>query len=381
MFQRYFPKGIAKKKQFFNRTDEIKRLIGDIHSCTHSVLVAPRRYGKSSLAKQAILEAGCLHCEVDLFVAVNDVDVGEKIIEAVSSIIQDLTDGAEKWFLSLRKFFIQADKKWTVGFRGVKLELIPHSNKTVPQNILDVLEALEYMLKQHKKTAVVYIDEFQEILKTDPGKAIEGAIRHFAQESEHVVFVFSGSNRKLLQKMFNDRSHPLYALCDEIHVDRIDAHYYETYLQYVAKQTFKKELPKKTIDRILQLSERHPRYVYLLCFEVWLRCGDKLPTEKDVTLAWHEYVLHKYKDVRAELTNRSRSQIKLLTEIATGHNAALSSAENQLRLGLTSSVIVQALKVLEEHDYIERTDKGGYRLIDPLIRSALLYAYSRKDAF
>ncbi len=372
MFRKFFPKGIAKEGQFFNRTKELKRLVGNLENVVHTVLVAPRRYGKTSLAKEAIRQTGYPSVELDLFVATSEVDVGQKIVAAVSDLIGQISSDSEQWLHSLRDYFARANKKWTIGIKGFKLELVPDNIKTVPQNILDALEALEHLLSDQDKKAVLYIDEFQEVLETDSGKAIEGAIRHFAQEALHVVIIFSGSNRRMLKKIFNDRSRPLYSLCDEIRLDRIDANYYITYLRMISKETYGTELSDSVIDEILRLSDRHPKYVYLLALEVWLASEDALPTVGLVQAVWREYVLIKRKDVRIELASRTQTQLKILTEIANGNDSALSGQVNQHALVLTSSSITQALRVLEEHDFIERTKEGIYRIIDPLIKSSLM---------
>lgn len=371
MAKQLFPKGIAKGENFFNRNQEIARLMGNIESGTHTLLTAPRRYGKSSLAKEAIRRSAVPYCEIDLFVAVDDVDVGNKIVAGVGHLIQKISIESEKWFYALKDFFNKAHKKWTIGFHGLKLELIPDDKKTVAQNILDVLEALEFILKKKSQRAVIFIDEFQEILETKTAQSIEGAIRHFAQESEWVSFIFSGSNRRMLKKIFNSRSRPLYAFCDEIRLDRIDASYYYAYLNKVAKKTFGAVLSDLVIDRILQLSDRHPRYVYVLATEVWLRCTKQLPTVHDVEVAWHEYIEQKNKDVRLELSSRTQPQMKLLTEISMGKNSNLSGKESLLQLELTSSTVVQALKVLESLDYIERASTGEYRMINPMIKDVI----------
>ena len=52
--EQYFPKGIAKDKSFFNRTEEVTRLMGNIEKGEHTLILSPRRYGKSSLAKHVI---------------------------------------------------------------------------------------------------------------------------------------------------------------------------------------------------------------------------------------------------------------------------------------------------------------------------------------
>lgn len=370
--KKYFPRGIAKGDPFFNREQELARLKNNINSGVHTVLIAPRRYGKSSLAKKAILLSKQVHAEIDLFVAIDEEDIGHKIIAGASSIIQQICTKPEQWFQSLRQYFKNAEKKWTIGIKGITLELLPNDNTSVAENILDILKALEHILVKEQKTAVMFIDEFQEILETKIGKAIEGAIRHFAQESEQLVFIFSGSNRKMLKKIFNDRSRPLYSLCDEIRLDRIKPHYYETYLQKIAELTYQAKLSKDVINEILALSECHPKYVYLLCGELWLRALEKPPTVKKVQDTWEELIRQKTKDIRMELIHRPPTQLKLMQEIARGNNKNLSGKNQMLKLNMTSSSIVQALKVLEELDYVEKLETGEYRLIDPLIKGCLI---------
>lgn len=370
--RQFFPRGIAKGQQFFDRVDELKRLKHNILSGTHTLLLAPRRYGKSSLAKRGIETSELAWAEVDLFLAIDDEDIACKIIRGVENVIKQISNRPEQWFDALRNYFLTAHKKWTVGIKGVHLELIPDSSTSVAENVLDALSALEFVLKNKGVRAVLFIDEVQEISGAKTGKAIEGAIRHFAQDCEQVSFIFSGSRRRMLEKMFKERSRPLYALCDEILLRRIEASYYEQYLNHVAMETFDEPMQKRVIDAILILSERHPKYVYTFCFEIWLRCGGHAPTLQQVTTIWHDYLKHQQKDVREHLRTLSQTQIKLLEAIAKGNNSKLSSHENQQKLKLTSSAIVQALQVLEDKDYIEKLTTDGYRIIDPIVKGSFL---------
>lgn len=111
--------------------------------------------------------------------------------------------------------------KWIVGTDGVNIELIPEKGSDPANVIMESLQMLENILKKKGKKAVFFIDEFQEIGVLANSSGIEGAIRHVAQESENLCFVFSGSNRHILANMFDDRSSPLYMLCDRISIDRI----------------------------------------------------------------------------------------------------------------------------------------------------------------
>jgi AAA+ ATPase superfamily predicted ATPase len=290
MLRKKFPKGIASGAQFFNRTDEIACLKANIESGVHTLIIAPRRYGKSSLAKHVIKQSRLPYAEIDLFVAVDDADIAKKIFQGISRVMKQALGKPEKWITVLRDYFERANKHWTIGLQGMTLELIAPHDKMPADNIMDALLALEHVLKKQKQHVVIFIDEVQEIFQLPTGKALEGVLRHFAQESEHVVFVFSGSARHLLEKMFKDSVRPLYALCDELRLGRIAPHYYEKYLNRLAKDTWQHTLPEEVLNWMLAETECHPRYVYIAALEVWLKAGKTMPTLTQAKAAWKGYV-------------------------------------------------------------------------------------------
>lgn len=132
---------------------------------------------------------------------------------------------------------------------------------------------------------------------------IEGAIRHVAQESENLRFIFSGSNRHILANMFDDRSSPLYMLCDRIAIDRIHKQDYIAYLNKIAKKTWKENLDSIAIDEIFKLTERHPYYMNVLCDKVWTYSEEKLPTIEVINLAWQEYMKNRIMWVVMKMEN------------------------------------------------------------------------------
>lgn len=258
--------------------------------------------------------------------------------------------------------------------KGLQLELIPENHKDIPENILDALRALEHILEKKKQRAVLFLDEFQEIAKIKISREIEGAIRHFAQKSKHVVFIFSGSSRHMLKHMFDDKSRPLYALCDEINLERLSKENYQPYFNKVAQRTFKKNLSNEACDKIIELTECHPRYVYLLCVFLWDYClhEKKSPDVIAVQKTWELLLQDKLKDFREVLSQKTIGQIKLLTLIALGHAKELTGQNAQAKLGVSGSAITQGLNLLEKEEYIERLPDRTYRIIDPLLKEVFI---------
>lgn len=376
MIADYFPWGIAEGKTFCNRVDEGKRLLNNINNVRHTLLISPRRYGKSSLARHTLKAANVLHAEVDFFLVVDDKTIEHRILKGIRELIQMVSDTPEQWFSTLKNFFNRTDKKWTIGIRGLSLELIPENHNYIADNILDGLTALEHILQKKKQNAVLFIDEFQEITKSKSGTAIEGAIRHFAQGAKHVTFIFSGSNRKMLSSMFSDRGRPLYQLCDRIALQRMDPVHYKKYLDEIAAKTWNEAVKQDVFDEIIKLTECHPNYVYILCSYIWQNFPEKQPLASDISAIWDNYVDELLKETRAELANLSNGQLKVLITISLGVNKELTGKEVQKKMNLTSAAIVYSLRTLEGMDYIETIDAGAFHIINPVISRTLYKFYN-----
>jgi predicted AAA+ superfamily ATPase len=372
MFEKYFPSGVAEGESFLGRKNELKRLKNNIAKGQHTLLLAPRRYGKTSLSKMVIHEVGLPSIEIDLFVAQNELSIEQKFIKGVQSILSKI-DSPENWIQSLVKYFKKSNKTWTVGFKGLNLEIIPESYKDSANNILETLNALEHSLKEKGKSAIIFIDEFQEIADINNSRSIEGAIRHFAQSTKQVVFIFSGSNRHVLQLMFEDRSRPLYSLCDHIQLDRISSEEYSKYLNKLAVKTWKKKFENGVLERIFELTQCHPRYTYYFCFLLWEHNLESKspPSIEDVNIVWDKLIESKLKDFRDTLNSKPVSHVKIMAYIAL-KNENITGQYGQGCLGISGSAIVQNLKSLEKNEYIEKIENGQFRIVDPVLRDIIL---------
>ncbi len=67
MNQQYFPQGVAEEEFFCNREKERQLIKSSIASHEHLVLVATRRYGKTSLIAKVLRENRFIGISIDLF--------------------------------------------------------------------------------------------------------------------------------------------------------------------------------------------------------------------------------------------------------------------------------------------------------------------------
>ena len=369
-----FPLGEAKGKAFLGREAESQQLFNNVKKGWHTLILSPRRYGKSSLVKHALRQLNIPYAEVDLFFATDELAVEKKILNATQQLLTRVSPSPDHWLKELVKIFKKAKKNWSISIKGIGLEFEPENHKDIPENIFESLDAIESLLAKQRQKAIIFIDEIQEIANITNSRAIEGAIRHFAQKADYLTLIFSGSNQHMLRHMFDDKTRPLYALCHKIHLERLPASIYAQYFKKVAKMTWGKTLSDATCHRITDLTECHPRATYLLCGLLWDQYGfgDKLPSPKDVDKVWSDYIAIESKDLKVQLRRLSTGQIKLLSYIAMGPADEITGKKSQEHLSMSSSAISQALQKLENLAYIEKTAQRGYRIIDPVVRAVLV---------
>lgn len=372
----YFPQGIAKDTAFIGRQKECQSLIYNIKHAHHTLLIAPRRFGKTSLAHHVLAKLDLPHAEANFFLAKTEKAVQSKILTAVEKILCQVEPQQVNLITKIANFFGKTKKQWTFGIKGLaSVELTPVLEDSISDTLFTALSLAEDILAKEKRKAVLYFDEIQQLHLLKEGFTIQGTIREFAQISKHIIFIFSGSNRRILHNMFDHKAMPLYELCERIKLDKIAPEDYQIYLNKVAQKTFKKEMSDEDIQLILALTQRHPKRVYNLCYQIWKE-AKKLPDAKLIKKTWKNFIEARLTDIRLHLSRLNTGQLKLLTLIASEKTKVLTGKKAQTQLQLTSPAIIAARQYLIENDYVEQNNEGNYELIDPLIKEVLIgYEY------
>lgn len=201
------------------------------------------------------------------------------------------------------------------------------------------------------------------------GKAIEGAIRHAAQEMQSLSVIFSGSNPHLLRNMFEDERRPLYKLCRKLVLDRISEDHYEKHLNKAAKLLWGAELTTSVFEKIMEVTERHPYYVNYLCDELWSQ-NEKLPNIVNVNEAWDMVLEEDRSDLLKDFFLLSENQRKIMIYIANFGGKNLYSSDAAKKMDVSISSISRGLSTLVEKDFIEKIN-DDYRIIVPIYRKLL----------
>ena len=361
--RKYFPQGVAMEAYFCNREKEKAALKSNIEAHEHIVLMAPRRYGKTSLVTQVLNENDFPGVHIDFFFVLTQADVTQAISEGVSTIISQLLPKSKTAYHKIIDSIIASNPKLTFNILGQKLEI--GSKQTTEKNISELLLALDQFAKGAKKTCVLIFDEFQQIAELKENHAIEAAIRHAVERSQYVSYIFCGSKRHLLNEMFSDKSRPLYHLCDLMSIDRIDSEAYYPFLENMAKKKWKKSLDQDVIMEILHLTENHPYYVNALCRRLWSM--ESPPVLGEVRRAWIDYINQQSVWMINDLSNLSINRRKVIMALAAQATNEPQGKIFSTQVNLNPSTIKRCIDDLHRLDMIYLDKTNHYQVLDPAL--------------
>jgi len=364
---KYFPEGVALGDAFINREKERNQLINRIKSIKHTVLMAPRRYGKTSLVIKVANEMKLPYCLIDFLAAYNEEYVRDQILSKVSHLVFEVMPRLRKAKEKLMAIFKRMKPEITIGGFGQKLSL--HLSDKPLSDISELLLKLDETAKYFKKRAVIFMDEFQQISQLKNYHAIEASIRHAVERSENISYVFSGSNRQLLKQMFGDKGRPLYRLCQIIDIERMEEKAYVDRLHHLSKLKWEKPLADHTMQRIFENTALHPFYMNVLCQLVWEE--DSPPSIDRADTIWNSYVKAQKHIISHDITELSLNQRKILISLAKSPTREIQSTEFTAPLKISASSAQQAAEVLLYKDLIYTRDDGFYCILDPAMRHYL----------
>ncbi len=363
--KKLFNRGIASGEAFCNRTEELERLVKNIDKLTHSLLVSPRRYGKTSLALRAIARSGLPYAHIDLFMKCDATSVVAEFFQGMGSLTSKIIKPNELALRKLESLLKNLSVSLSLGEFGFEFNLTP-KNIDSQKNIKSLLISIDEILLKNKKQAIIFIDEIQAIIGTEIGDEVESALRFVAQKTNNIIFIFSGSSRHLLGKIFDDRSRPLYKLCHKMAIHRISVDHYKTFINKFAKIVWKQPISDSVLDEIFSCTQLHTYYINILCgylFEL-----DNLPTEGDVITCWKRVCSEEQSSVAKEIEFLTLKQKQLLNEIAKHPGLKEPTAKSFVKnVNLTPKGVSGAIDVLLKHDLIEKLETGVIRIVDPVL--------------
>ena len=351
---------------FCDRVEETRILEDNIRNGRNTALISTRRMGKSGLIahtfNREFVKTNFKTFSIDLYPTST---LEEMVLLLAKEITTPLKSTGEK----ILESFLSVARSLRPGFKvdpvtGQFVFNLSLGDIVRPQESLE--EIFDY-LESSDIPCLVSIDEFQQIADYPENNVIE-LLRTRVQKCKHTWFIFSGSNRRMMEKIFNNPSEPFYLSCSLLYLEAIK---YDSYLPF-AKIHF--EEAGKTIDDecfkgVYSLFEGHTWYVQRLLNELfaWTRPGERATA--DILPEVISYVVKTYaRSFQEQMSNMPDAQKKLLIAIAKdGKTDKVTSIAFCRKHALKSPSTVQsALRVLNEKGVL-RKEGDNYSVANRLL--------------
>ena len=256
---------------FTDRADELSRLIGDLGSGQKVFLISPRRYGKSSLVRQALAalsRRGALTVEVTVSAYSSYLSFLEGYARALAAV-ETRWERARSWLtgaITSTTPEIRFEPEGSGRGRFAVAFPLAHSERDVSRLANEIFALPGRLADEHKRTVVVALDEFQAVEGFNGG-SVEQALRAAAQHQRQVGYVFAGSEPSLMEKMIGPRR-PFYKAGPVMRLEKIPAEMFAAFIEErFAASGIKAEPGLGTA--IVELAGNLPYDVQRLAHETW----------------------------------------------------------------------------------------------------------------
>lgn len=364
---------VVPASAFVDREAELDRLTSDLRDGQKIFLISPRRFGKSSLVRQALraaARAGALTVEVTVSSYSSYIAFLEGYAQALVSIESRL-DRARGWLRDLLgdlrpELRVEPDRsgaaRFAVAFPSVR------SDRDVSRLAPEVFAMPGRMADARRRRMAVALDEFQAIGAFNGG-SVEHALRAAVQHQRQVGYVFSGSEPALMERMLG-RSRPFYKAGPVMRLQRIPADRFETFIDAKFKASGIRPAPG-VAAAIVDLAGNLPYDVQRLAHEVWddVRAAGRRAVDADDVHASLKRLLGEHDTLfegtwqRLTLAQRGALRAAVLQD-----GRELLSADVRARYRLSGTSTVQAALTALVRDDILAKDSNRYAVVDSLFR-------------
>ncbi|MGM9868318.1 MAG: ATP-binding protein [Sodaliphilus sp.] len=365
---------IAKERNFTDRVLETEQLVNSFTSLINTIIISPRRWGKSSLVSKASelaveRDKQLRICHIDLFNVRSEAHfyalLAREVIAATSSRWEEAVDNA-------KSFFSHLVPKISFGTDPSNEISIDFDWEDVQRNPDEVLNLAEKIAAKKGLKIMVCIDEFQIIAEFSDPDYFQKKLRSHWQMHQHVGYCLYGSKRHMMLEVFTNASKPFYKFGNLMFLNKISTPDLVAFFRSRFEETGKR-ITDDACQLIATLVDNHPYYAQQLAQQSWLRTSAVCTVEvvKEAHQALVEQMSLLFVTITEALTTQQLHYLKALT----AGEKAISSTEVMNRYHITSATsIARSKAALIKNDILDKIGNNIY-FQDPI------YAYWLKTEY
>ena len=360
---------LARDEAFTDRDDEVAELLSDARNGQDVVIFAPRRFGKTSLVDrvaQRLVRERVLVGQINLMKAPTKEKLAEKlagtVYDAIAGPLPRAKDFGARIFRGLR-----ITPTMTVDPETGALSFgfgAGHHAEDVDATLERLFELVAQVAAERERTALLILDEFQEIIELDP--KLPKLLRSVLQEQPDVAHFYLGSKRHMMERIFNDANEPFWRSAKQLELGPIAP---EPFAAFIAKRfadTGRKTDPA-VVDRVLEITHGHPYATQELCYFLWEETPARRTATPERLAAAIERVLRSEHTHFSLIWDRASANQKLVLQ-ALAREAGHPLAEDYRRRHALRAVssTQKALEALARDELVGR-ERGRAWIVEPFL--------------
>lgn len=351
---------------FTDRKEETERLLQNFRHGVNTVLISPRRWGKTSLVLKACRLAQSDRLKVvylDIFSCRSDKDFYDAFAAAV---LKQTSSRLDEWLENAKSFLSRISPKISMGTDpmtdfSISLEINPKSN-----DIDEILQLPEKIAQKKGYNMVICIDEFQQIAEFKDSKTFQKRLRAVWQLQKSVSYCLFGSKKHLMNELFERKSLPFYKFGDAIYLPKIGTTDWVGYICSRFDATGKR-ISAELAERICQTVDNHSSYVQQLAWLVWIHT-DGTATGQDFEAAYQDLIDQNTPLFKKQTESLTTYQMNFLRAVIDGIRSEFTTQEVLQKYQLGSSANVSIVKrALVKKELIE-IERRQVTIPDPVMK-------------
>jgi len=351
---------------FTDREQETARLLSNFTHGVNTVLISPRRWGKTSLVKKVCKLAQSDKLKIvylDIFSCRTDKEVYDAL---ASAVLKQTSSKFEELMENAKHFLSRISPKFTFGPDpladfSMSLELNSKNNDTD-----EILQLPEKIAQKKGINIVICIDEFQQIAEFKDSKTFQKRLRSVWQLQQSVSYCLFGSKKHLMNELFEKKSLPFYKFGDSMYLPKISTVDWIAYICLRFESTGK-HITKELAEQVCLAVDNHSSYVQQLAWLLWIYTQNEA-TEQNFADAHKDLIDQNTPLFEKQTENLSVYQMNFLRTIVDDVHSEFTTQEVMQKYRLGSSANVSIIKrALIKKELIESENKKIY-LADPVMK-------------
>jgi len=354
-------------ENFTDRVEETKRIRMNFENGLNTILISPRRIGKTSLVNRvcdcmADVE-GIQTVRMDVYDCRNEYDFYNKfaasILKATSSRMEHAVETAKEFLGRIvPKISISPDpaSEYSISLGIRPKDISPEEVLSLPERIAEKKDI----------RLVICIDEFQQVGDFPDSVNVQKRLRAVWQLQKRTSYCLYGSKKHMMENLFQSRRMPFYQFGDTIYLGNIPVEEWVPYIRtrFEAKE---KKISENLAAEICRMVDNHSSYVQQLAWNVMIETESEA-TRQNLKDAVHKLIAQSSPLFIQQAENLSSYQMNFLKAVSAGINDGFGrrSVIEDFNLGSKSN-IARLVNSLTDKELIDKT-KDGVFFADPVFR-------------